>query len=147
MWVPVRPSVSRRKSTSSVRASICPSNRLPLTVTAIATRSAPAESDFDATSMGNSFTSSGINVSPFDRLAPAAPQRNLYRAPRQRAHQRPLVIHRAAHVGLRIGGSHAGLGGAGDGLRIHFHAREFLLGRGSSYRSQADASQNDARFA
>src|SRR6185437_11015922 len=103
MCVPVRSRFSRSNSTSSSRGSTWSLCSLPLTFTRIATIC----------------SCSGINVTELYFFTTRPLQRDFQAALDQRRHQLPLVLGRAPHIGLRIGGRARRLGSCLHRLSCH----------------------------
>src|SRR2546422_4062060 len=128
MCVPVRFNSSRRKSTSNVRGSTPASHGFPFTFTRTGT-----------------FSAADIFVTRLHLLSASAAGGNANGALYEHRDQPSLVLRRAAHIALRLGGCASRLCSGFDGLRGELRAAQRRLGKLRPNGRQAHAAQHDAR--
>src|SRR2546427_10123725 len=128
MCVPVRFNSSRRKSTSNARGSTAASHGFPFTFTRTGT-----------------FSAADICATRLPLLSASAAGGNANGALYEPRDQPSLVLRRAAHIALRLGGCASRLGSGFDGLRGELRAAQRRLGKFRPDGRQAHAAQHDAR--
>src|SRR2546427_6848620 len=128
MCVPVRFNSSRRKSTSNVRGSTPASHGFPFTFTRTGT-----------------FSAADICATRLPLLSASAAGGNANGALYEPRDQPSLVLRRAAHIALRLGGCASRLCSGFDGLRGELRSAQRRLGKLRPDGRQAHAAQHDAR--
>src|SRR5580704_1557656 len=129
-WVPVRSSCSRSISTSSMRGSTSRAWSLPLTVT------------FNVTLA----IASGIDMAHLDASSTGAADGDVNCPSDQRAHQRPFVVGRTAHVGLRISSGTGGFCGCGKRFLGNRLAAQGGFGITGFDGGKPDTAEGNGRF-